>query len=113
MLCMCVCLFCCYLVPDNLQQPGAPAELVLLLPGAEAGADGSPVATVEAGSELPELSFGAMDAGGNRTAPFQNETWQVYKKLGVVVMLCACVCFFFLLFSCVSIMLFLTVVVSF
>lgn len=40
--------------------------------------DDSPVATVESGSKLPPLSIVALDAGGNRTAPSQNEDWQVW-----------------------------------
>ena len=37
----------------------------------------TPVATVESGGKLPMLSLGALDAWGNRTAPSQNEDWQV------------------------------------
>ncbi|CAM9280554.1 unnamed protein product [Ascophyllum nodosum] len=60
---------------DVTFEPGKPCELVLLDPPLESS--DTPVATVESGGKLPMLSLGALDAWGNRTAPSQNEDWQV------------------------------------
>lgn len=38
---------------------------------------GGPVVTGDAGCALPPFSLMAMDHCGNRTAPSQNEAWQV------------------------------------
>lgn len=69
------CFFFCFFC----EQPGTPSELVLLQPDPEP--DGTPVVTVEAGIMMPTISLGAMDVGGNRTAPFQNDTWQVQQTV--------------------------------
>lgn len=77
--------FCCSIIfsvsvsvpfPFRLfEQPGAPAELVLLNP--DSFVDVSYLGVTEAGTRLPPLSLGALDAAGNRTAPAPTETWTV------------------------------------